>query len=227
MKKVAFVLILILLALGSSACLGSRTPVSVNFVTAPPEVFDVDESFPEDLRGVIGYDDGSTEIFVIKQENIEDFSTTTTGEKRAQLVVDGVKKTFSYVVEYLPQPTKEILTDARLSVLETASLNGSSCVLALDCGQLNKVDAVSFTVECTRAFGATLEITPEIEGWDVRIREYTASAKVVAFRRGGEPLAGTEEFLRIATVGYADAAFSCKDVVVTDGERDYDLPNTK
>ena len=228
MKRVLFVLMILLFALSFVACTGKGEPESVDFDFDLPESFDVDSLFPtEGKEGIVTYRDGSTGTFSLTKDNIVGFDTSTTGEKTARLVYKGAEKTFSYVVTYAANPTKEILTSARVSIQEAASLNGATVALRLTVGDLVGVQAVSFTIECNRSFGSTLEITPIIEGWDVRIKEYSSSAKVVAFRRGGMAISADADFLQVSVVGYKDAVFSVKEVVLTDGTKEYDLPNAK
>lgn len=227
MKKIFFFILILVLSVCALACTGERKVVSVDFEGETKTVYDVDESFDFSVRGVVAYEDGSTESIRLTQENVVGFSTATTGEKTAKLVYKEVEKEFSYAVEYLAAPTKSILTDARLSLTEISSFNGAARIVGLDVGLLEEVHAVTFTMECTRAFGTTLEVVSLADGWDCRVKESNASAKILFFRRGGAPITGEKEILSISTVGYDDARFSLKDVVLSDGKSDYDLPNVK
>ena len=227
MKRVAVLFVLLFIAFTLFAC-GQSEIVAVDLAFDLPEKFDVDEPFSvEGKKGVVLYADGSREDFSLREDHIVGFDSSTTGEKRAKLVYKGVEKEFSYRVEYASSPTKEILTDARVRIEKAASLNGTAIALYIDCGGLSGVDAVTFTLECDRTLDALPELTCSTAGWDVRAKEYTSAVKVVVFKRGGEPLSGDIEFLSVSAVGLTDGNFSLRDVVVTDGERDLDLPNAR
>ena len=98
MKKIFLCALILALAVCSFACVGERKVVSVDFEGEAPETFDVDEPFRYGTKGVVCYEDGSTETFRIAEENVVGFSTSTTGEKTAKLVYKGVEKEFSYTV---------------------------------------------------------------------------------------------------------------------------------
>ena len=229
MKKLVLALLLLFFAVAAVACTqGHGTPVSTDFAFDLPEKFDVDEEFPlSGKKGVVYYADGRRSEYNLTKENIVGFDTSTTGEKRAKLVYKGLEKAFSYVVEYASSPTKQIVTTARIRLNEAASLNGTAVALSAETGDLTGINAVSFTIDCSYRLDNKLEIAVLLDGWDVRVREYTSSAKVVAFRRGGSAMNENTEFLSIGYVGKKDVVFSVKDIVVTDGTGDYQLPNVK
>ncbi|MBR1747195.1 MAG: hypothetical protein IJ735_03155 [Clostridia bacterium] len=226
MKKLLLFLLLCLVPLGVIGCGEEKTPVSTDFAFDLAEVFDVDEPFDfAGKKGILYYDDGSKEEYDLTESNLVGFSTATTGEKSAELVCRGVKKTFSYVVEYLAAPTKEILTGTRVSLNAVAVQNASVAVVGVVCEDDSEVLAISFTIRCTGPMDETTEFSVEREGWDVRVKYYSAYAKVVVFCRGGLAVTDKSDLLRVSVVGTADAKFSVRDVVMSDGKSDFDLPD--
>ena len=63
-----------------------------------PTVFEKGDDFPTGGKGILTYDDGTTETVSLNSENFPDFSTATAGEKRVEVVVSGVTGIYSYTV---------------------------------------------------------------------------------------------------------------------------------
>lgn len=226
MRKAAVTTVLLIAILFSlCACVGTQSEVVSGYLKAGSfaAVYDVDEIL--DLSNSViclRFADGDTSERQISSGNVTGFDTSTTGEKTLTITYgNNILLTWDYEVVYSADPTKRIETSARIKEENTFYDSGCSTALELKKGDLKGAAALSFTLKY-----ASDDVTPRVvigAGWDYRIYSYgTGEWGVVVFTRDGS----VKETLvfNVVTQG-ADTPPDIKSIKISDGEKDYDLPD--
>ena len=203
------------------------------------KTYDVDEVIDMDRLSVeVAYENGDVEN-IAEDITISGFDSSTTGSKTMKI---GYKNEYfidyNYDVVYSVMPSQKIETSARVTLAQRPYLTGVSRQMDVKTGDLNNIEALYFTVVCSESIkstdkdsGATInkyECEILLSGWNCKISEISdRSFKVIVYRAGGGLLNKDSSVLALnffAMSGSFNAQI--KDVTVTDGERDFVLPET-
>ena len=190
--------------------------------------YNVDEAIDFDaLKVTVVYADGS-EREVSEDITISGFDSSTTGSKTMTVKYkDEYSFDFAYNVVYAVMPSQQIITSARISLDQRPYPTAVSRLIGVKVGSLESVEAMSFTVEGSEKIKGTYECEMLRGGWDYRVSDAgDTSFKIVVFRNGGNTITSASDVfaLNFFSVGNTFSV-AIKDITVTDGNKDYLLPN--
>ena len=63
-----------------------------------PTVYEKGDSLPATGKGTLSYNDGTSQTFLLTSENVPDFTTETAGEKTVDIIISGVRESYTYTV---------------------------------------------------------------------------------------------------------------------------------
>lgn len=234
-KSVLFITaaaIIIISCFGLAACKKRDAEIAVSAVIVDGSVkdtFDVDESFCYDTAKLsVTFKDGSVKEIPVDSSMLTEFDTSTTGLKTLTVAYGGITVNAEYEVVYLNYPSREIVTKARLKVNQSAYPTGIGREIVLSQGKDCGFRAVYFTVKgsgylCDKSLN-TLDISTD---FNVTATSYFVDAKtikiIIASKNGFAD--GTVAVINFA--GVTNAEVSLTEIVVSDGKKDYYLPDAK
>lgn len=226
MRKAAVAAVLLaVISFSLCACLGTQSEVVSGYLKAGSfvSVYDVDETLDlSDSVLCLRFSDGTTGERKIEGSYISGFDTSTTGEKSLTVTYgEKIVLIWDYEVVYSADPTKQIKTSARLKAENTFYDAGCSTSLELRKGDLQGAAALSFTLKYSSS-----DATPRIvvgADWDYRIYSYGSGEwGVVVFTRDGSV---KENLSFNAVTQGAETPPDIKSIIISDGEKDLDLPD--
>ena len=236
MKKLVLLLTVVAIitvsCFGLAACKNKDAEIAVSAVIADgsvKETFDVDEEFCFDTAKLsVTFKDGSVKEIAVDSGMLTEFDTSTTGLKTLTITYGGIVLNAEYEVVYLNYPSREIVTKARLKVNQSAYPTGIGREIVLSQGEEGGFRAVYFTVKgsdylCDKSLN-TLDISTK---YNVTVTSYfvdTKTIKIIIMSKKGFA-DGTVAIINFAGVTNAEIILS--EIVVSDGTRDYYLPDVK
>lgn len=238
MKRMLSLVFALILLLSLSACIIDYEDAVASIViplNAVKDVYDVDEELNLDpILLTVTYKSGQEVTIPCTIDMIVGFDTTTTGDKTFYISYKNVKSVvMEYKVVNKGNETVNINTSCRLASSSEALINAASYSFNLNNGDLKNIKAIIFTIKSTSDLGVNvnktnLEITNLLSGWQAesdRIDKNTL--KILLFKISGMDIDTT---LPIATVNIIEqnkVSIVVSNIIVSDGEKDYFLPNIK
>lgn len=237
MKKLryAVIFVLIILTVVSFAACSERKITEVTLASNSfPTEYKVDA--PLDLTGafvVLRYSDDNVERKEITVDMVEGFDTATTGEKTLTVKYGDFSVSHTYRVYNPENAAKEIITTARLTLSAYESGEYIEYTLRLNMGDLESISAISFTLQSETNLGigaAKTNLTVSSEGLNASygnsLSDDGTTLKTVIFETDGQTLMReTGVIAKIRINGGNNRAVTVKDVVLSDGSRNYYLPS--
>lgn len=226
------VAILVISCFGLAACKDKDADIAVSAVIVDgsiKDVFDVDESFCFDTAKLnVTFKDGSVKEIAVDSNMLTGFDTSTTGLKTLTVTYGEITLNAEYEVVYLNYPSREIVTEARLSVNQSAYPTGIGREIVLSAGEESGFRAVYFTVKgngdlCDKSLN-TLDISTK---FNVTVTSYFVDTKTLKFIITSKTDFADGSIAVINFAGVTNAEIILTEIVVSDGTRDYYLPDTK
>lgn len=236
MKKSVLILtavvIIVISCFGLAACKNRDAEIAVSAVIVDgsvKETFDVDEEFCFDTAKLsVTFKDGSVREIAVDDTMLTEFDTSTTGLKTLTITYGGIVLNAEYEVVYLNYPSREIVTKARLNVNQSAYPTGIGREIVLSQGEESGFCAVYFTVKgsdflCDKSLN-TLDISTK---YNVTATPYFVDTKTIKFIIVSKTDFADGNIAVINFAGVTNAEVSLTEIVVSDGTKDYYLPDTK
>ncbi len=226
------VVITVISCFGLAACKNKDAEIAVSAVIADgsvKETFDVDEEFCFDTAKLnVTFKDGSVKEVAVESSMLTGFDTSTTGLKTLTVTYGEIVLNAEYEVVYLNYPSREIVTKARVSVNQSAYPTGIGREIVLSQGEDCGFRAVYFTVKgngdlCDKSLN-TLDISTNL---GVTVTSYFVDTKTIKFIIVSKTGFVDGSIAVINFAGVTNAEVSLTEIVVSDGTRDYYLPDTK
>lgn len=182
---------------------------------------------------IVTYTDGNTASFVIDNNMLKGFDTSTTGSKTLYAEYMGIKSgTVGYEVVY-NHAANAINTDARLKLLESDYSTGSQYQISLKIGSLAKVSALSFTLQSVDLLDelgiseGSLYLSTDLVGWQFTKKIVSSKElRVLLFNADGSDLTENAVIMTMIITNnlVKDAEVIVDYIELTDGENKYSLP---
>lgn len=236
MKKLVLLLTVVVIitvsCFGLAACKNKDAEIAVSAVIVDGSVkdtFDVDESFCYDTAKLsVTFKDGSVKEIPVDSSMLTEFDTSTTGLKTLTVTYGGITVNAEYEVVYLNYPSREIATKARLKVNQSAYPTGIGREIVLSQGKDCGFRAVYFTVKgsdylCDKSLN-TLDISTK---YNVTVTPYFVDTKTIKFIIVSKTDFDDGNIAVINFAGVTNAEIILSEIVVSDGTKDYYLPDVK
>lgn len=237
-KKIVVFFLSIALAITLFGCIATPE-TTISFVeigqNSFKDIYDIDEELNfEKIEVIVKYKSGDALTVPCSADMVFGFDTKTTGDKTLYVSYKGIKSTIKeYKVVNIGNETVSIKTSCRVVLQSEALPNAASYAFSLNIGDLSKVSAISFTIKSDSDIGVTpdkknVEITNLLTGWQAesyRVDKYTL--KILVYKASGLDISKDLSFATLNVIEQEAVTVTVSSITVSDGEKDYYLPNIK
>ncbi len=237
-KKTLVFFIIIILAFALSGCVNtSETTVASISISdsAFKDLYDIDEELNlEQIIITAKFKNGETLTIPCTADMVVGFDTKTSGDKSMYVVYKNVKSApKEYKVVNKANQAVSITTTCRLFVQTQELPNAASYAFSIKVGDVSKISAISFTIKSDSDIGITadkmnMEITNLLSSWQAesyRVDKYTI--KILVYKKSGLDITQDMSFATLNVIEQDTVKVTVNTIVVSDGEKDYYLPNIK
>ncbi len=228
MKKAAAFILIFLFLFGLCACTDKGEIQSVSVADGSiKETFDVDEEFCYgDALIEVKYSKGKSETIAVTSDMVKNFDTTRTGRYTMTISYGGKEIPVEYEVIFSAFPSREIVTDARLTLSQREYPTGIGRAVSVSAGTLEKINAVTFTLKgSVNICNSSLTTVAVQTHWTVKTFYLNQKTVKFLFYKEGGSTGGDIAVINFA--GAQNAEISLSDAEVSDGRNDYYLPDVK
>lgn len=238
MKRIVCAFFALLLILSFSACITDyENNVAAIELQANSfkDVYDVDEELNLDtIILAVKYKSGQQVILACSKDMVVGFDTKTTGDKSLHVAYKDVKSAvWEYKVVNKGNETVSISTSCRLAVFSEVSPNAASYSISINNGDIANIKGIIFTIKSVSDLGVSvdksnLEITNLPSGWIAEgSRTDKNTLKILVYKVSGMDISSTLSFATVNILAQQRVNITINNITVTDGEKEYYLPNIK
>lgn len=238
MKRILCLVFTLILMLSLSACLIDYEDDIASIKTAinaVKEVYDVDEELNLDpIILTVTYKSGQQVTLPCTLDMVVGFNTATTGDKTFYILYKNAKSAvMEYKVVNKGNESVDISTNCRLASSSETLYNAASYAFNLNNGDLKNIRGIIFTIKSTSDLGVNinktnLEITNLLSGWQAESERIDKNTlKILLFKISGMDIDTTLPIATVNVIEQNKVSIVVSNIIVSDGEKDYFLPNIK